>query len=146
MEKYHMIPLFGIIALVCAGCGGSFPIAPAEGIVICDGKPVAFVQVNFDPKRTDPNDKSPLVGKGAIGFTDAEGKFVLTTRGTNDGAIIGRHDVIVSATSTTDRNSPATLSRHKAAQEIDVQKGRNVFTIDLPVRNPRTPLVIPTDD
>jgi len=144
MKSNHFIPILVIFVLACIGCGENpFPVAKVEGTVTCDGNPVAFAQVNFSPKRTD---KSAIVGKSAIAYTDEKGKFVLSTYGTNDGAVVGKHEVTVGATSETDKNCPATLSRYKAVQEYDVTKKKNVVAIDLPVRDRRVPLEIPSED
>ena len=143
-KNYYIVFLLGFTLLACMGCGGNkFPVAKVEGTVTCDSKPVAFVQVNFSPKRVD---KSVIVGKGAIAYTDENGKFILSTYGINDGAVVGKHEVTVSATSETDRNCPATLSRYGVVQEIDVEKKKNDFTIDLPVRAKGVALEIPNTD
>lgn len=145
MTQYHLIPLLGIILLVCAGCGNSqFPVAQVEGTITCDGEPVKFVQVNFSPKQASKKDA--IVGKSAIGFTDENGKFVLSTYGTNDGAVVGKHEVAVSVTSETDKNCPADISRHTLLQEVDVKNKNNVFTFEIPKRDKKTPLVIPAED
>jgi len=57
----------------------------ASGKLTLNGAPLEFYQVMFFP--TD--------GRPAPGMTDAEGKFVLGTNGTGDGAMVGSHKVAV---------------------------------------------------
>ena len=77
-----------------AGCGseGDFPVAPVRGRVVCEGRPVPYVRVFFEPLETGG---SAIVGKQAITRTEADGTFVLSTYGTEDGAVIGKHRVRV---------------------------------------------------
>src|SRR5688572_1844660 len=76
------------------GCGaaGDFPTAPTSGKVICEGKPVPHVMVFFEPLESG---KSAIVGRSAFAIADEEGKFVLSSYGKNDGAVIGKHRVRV---------------------------------------------------
>lgn len=72
-----------------AGCGGGASDAPetvpAGGTVTVDGKPVAGLSVAFIPKN----------GKLAVGETDTEGKFTLTTNEPDDGAVAGTYSVAI---------------------------------------------------
>ena len=143
MNNYILAGLILLTALACFGCNKTaFPVAQVEGIVLCDGQPVPFVRVSFDPIRTD----SVIVGVRAQGITDENGRFALSTYGTNDGAVVGRHEVRVSATQATDRDTPAALSEFTMVMEAEVERGkRNEFTIDVPVRGARERLIIPED-
>ncbi len=88
--------LFSMIAAstLMTGCdsGGDFPVAPVRGRVVCEGQPVPHVRVFFEPLETGG---SAIVGKQAIALTEADGTFVLSTYGTEDGAVIGKHRVRV---------------------------------------------------
>jgi hypothetical protein len=64
-------------------------LAPVEGIVTLNGAPVADAGVLF----------KPVQGPFAMGVTDAEGRFTLTTAN-EDGALIGDHQVAISKTET----------------------------------------------
>jgi hypothetical protein len=76
--------------LVCAGCNGSgLDLAPVEGIVTYNGTPLADAGVLFKPAQ----------GPFAMGVTDAEGRFTLTTAN-EEGAIIGDHQVAISKAET----------------------------------------------
>lgn len=72
------------------GCGPALTprpkVVPVSGKVLLDGKPVEGVTVQF------LNKNSP---RTAVGVTDANGQFRLTTYDTNDGAIVGDHVVTI---------------------------------------------------
>ncbi len=85
---------FVVCMLPYAGCGGieEFPRAAATGTVTCEGKGVAKAIVYFEPLM---NGNSAVAGKQGFGLTDENGKFVISTYGENDGAVIGKHKVRV---------------------------------------------------
>jgi len=82
--------LFGMLVVVAvAGCGSSNPSTyPVTGTVTHDGKPLAGANVGFS--ATDENTR------GAIGVTDSEGKYSLTTFEQGDGAMAGTFKVTIS--------------------------------------------------
>ena len=85
-------------ALACGlvGCNGGDPYAttPVSGVVTCQGKPVANATVNFTPQPQEGRAEGRR-GRVALGITDQEGRFTLTTFENNDGAIVGKHTVSV---------------------------------------------------
>jgi hypothetical protein len=70
--------------LACAGCGGG-PV-PVSGVVTLDGQPLPQATVTFLPLGQ---------GRTASGFTDAEGRFHLSTLEQRDGALPGEYKVTV---------------------------------------------------
>lgn len=79
--------LVGVVILI-AGCSKSNPdIAPVEGVVRFDGKPLPRGVVRFTPQA----------GRSASGRIESNGTFVLGTYSPNDGARVGKHRVTVSA-------------------------------------------------
>jgi hypothetical protein len=117
---------FGHLILVClvVGCSGGtkFSTARAGGTVTCEGQPVAGAVVNFTPLAAASGG-----GRGATGITDGQGRFVLTTYTTGDGAMVGKHRVSVGsedANKPLPGNSPPDLT-------LDVQPGNNDFPIEL---------------
>jgi hypothetical protein len=82
--------LWMLVAL--AGCGQGMPVAPASGVVLLDGTPLANASITTQPIATD----SPNPGPGSFGRTDAEGRFQLElVNPAMRGAIIGEHRVLI---------------------------------------------------
>jgi hypothetical protein len=77
---------------VLAGCGGGGPapnrepVYPISGVVTYKGKAVASADVTFVCTEKD---------RSAFGRTDAEGRFKLSTFSSNDGAVAGKHVIMV---------------------------------------------------
>lgn len=85
---YWCVAALGAIFL--GGCGGDVDqdlpeIAQVTGTVKLDGVALADAQVTFIPEK----------GPTATGKTDADGKFVLGTKSSDDGAVIGKHKISV---------------------------------------------------
>jgi len=80
--------------LLITGCGKTAANRPktvkVNGVVLYNGQPVEGALVML--VSTDPN------GRGAVGKTDASGKFTLTTFDPGDGAIPGTYNVAISKT------------------------------------------------
>ena len=75
------------------GCGGASDIPPlgsVNGKLLVDGKPAAKMSVEFHPDNS-AGTKGPM----SFGITDGEGKFKLYTGGGQQGAVIGKHVVVV---------------------------------------------------
>jgi hypothetical protein len=77
-----------ITLLMVSGCGGDSGAATVKvkGVVMAGGKAVDGAVITFYSKSG---------GEAASGRTDAEGKFQLTTRKPNDGAVPGDYVVTV---------------------------------------------------
>ena len=88
-------------ALLIVGCGGDrLPTAPVTGTVYLDDKPLSDALLTFMPER----------GQAANGTTTTDGTFTLTTYKEGDGAIPGRHLVVVNKY----QNPPAKKAAGKA--------------------------------
>jgi hypothetical protein len=80
--------LLALAISLLAGCGPSGPeMAPVTGLIKYNGQPLADAAVVFTPED----------GRPATGITDAEGRFELSTLGDNDGALLGKHSVTITA-------------------------------------------------
>jgi hypothetical protein len=77
-----------LVSIVTSGCDspGTAPTVPAEGTLLYNGQPAREARVIFTPKS----------GRPASGNTDDQGRFVLSTFESNDGAVAGVHTVTVS--------------------------------------------------
>ena len=92
MSKLHYVLMLHWALVVLAGCGQGLPVAPASGVVLVDGSPLANVTVMTQPIATN----SPNPGPGSFGRTDAEGRFDLElVKPAVRGAIIGEHRVMI---------------------------------------------------
>lgn len=101
-----------------AGCGQGLPVAPASGVVLLDGAPLANASITTQPIATN----SPNPGPGSFGRTDAEGRFELeVVKPAIRGAIIGEHRVVI---------APVGAPPPPPTQNAD---GINVFS-DAPVK------------
>jgi hypothetical protein len=75
-----------------AGCGdGGVKMAPVEGTVTYNGQAVTGGGVVFAPLESAHGSGQP--GKPAEAAVDSDGGFALSTYGTEDGAVIGKHTV-----------------------------------------------------
>ena len=86
--------------LAAAGCSPSDPnrkTVPVKGVVLYKGKPLEKAYVTFF---------QPEANRSAIGETDAEGRFTLTTFVEGDGALPGSHKVTVRKLEIIDRSIP----------------------------------------
>lgn len=131
-----------LTSLVFAGCGGGgdFPVARTTGKVICEGKPVPFVTVFFEPLQEG---KSALVGKQGVAFAKEDGTFTISTYGQGDGAVIGKHRVRVGPPRPGDHpgfTCPCSLNSEEDVTQVEVKKGEtNDFELMLRKRTARDP-------
>ncbi len=112
-----------------------FPCAPASGIVTCEGQPVREAQVFFAPTTSG---KSAEVGKPAFSWTGEDGRFILSTYGNEDGAVVGTHVVRV----TTSSKYPCNCVGEETNDLMEVQikaDEKNEFEIKLPKRTAPAP-------
>jgi hypothetical protein len=123
-----MRPCACLLALVLGlvllpGCGGP-AMAPVKGRVTCKGSPVKEAALTFSPVPRSADDKEP--GKPATGFTDANGHYELSTFRELDGALVGKHRVLV----TLDDTNPCRCT-HTKRLELEVKPGDNQLDIEL---------------
>jgi hypothetical protein len=132
---------FLLLLVVAVGCSGSgqFPIAKTTGTVKCDGEPVPNAIVYFEPITTGD---SAFVGQQGFGLTDANGSFQISTYGTNDGAVVGKHFVRV-GNSETSPPCNCSLNAINVLQEVEI-KSTEPHSFDLVLkkkgRNEKAPV------
>jgi len=83
-----MIFALAAVSLLALGCN-SQRLNEVTGKVTVDGKPVAGLEVRFEPK-------DPSIGTTAIGYTQADGSYKLHYPGDNTGAPAGEYSVSIS--------------------------------------------------
>jgi hypothetical protein len=81
---------------VISGCGDGLGLKPTTGTVTYKGAPVEGANVTFVAES----------GPIGTGTTDASGKFTITTNG-KPGAVVGKHGVMISKTSSNIEGMPA---------------------------------------
>jgi len=120
-----------VLAVVSIGCSkGEFSTAKTIGIVKCKGQPVANAAVYFEPIQS-ANSKDAKVGKQGFAFTDAEGKFVISTYqpAGGDGAVVGMHRVRVGRG---DAKCDCSMNEEVDLMQVEVKAGQtNEFVLEL---------------
>ncbi|MES2789804.1 MAG: hypothetical protein V4719_09290 [Planctomycetota bacterium] len=90
MRNLLFIGFYVACSVLSAGCGGKQvarePVFPVAGKIVYNGQPVASADVTFFCAEKD---------RSAFGRTNDKGEFKLTTFNPNDGAVPGKHVVIV---------------------------------------------------
>lgn len=118
-----------VLLIGCGGSPGTAPTVPARGILLHKGEPARDARVIFTPKT----------GRPATGNTDDQGRFVLSTFVSDDGAVAGEHTVTVSDLKRNWNQNPST-SRFPVPYErpdttpLTVQvksEDENSFTLDM---------------
>lgn len=87
----ELAPLIVFVLLAVAGCGSGEITYPVRGTVTYqDGTPVTTGMVEFDPLAADDTKRF-----NARGLIHSDGTYFLTTFEEGDGAVPGRHRVLV---------------------------------------------------
>jgi len=131
---FRWLPV-GACLCVLAGCSGNkFEVAEVSGIVRCNGQPLSAGLVVFEPVPAPGADLKES-GRAAAGVVEPDGRYVLSTYGTNDGAIIGKHSVKVFAPAPEDDDAPLTDANRYACGNAPLEKtvaeGTNVIDLEL---------------
>ncbi len=119
------------VLVLCSGCiKAPYDLAAVTGTVTLDGQPFTEGKVMFAPAASGESAKA---GKPASGKLDSVGKYVLSTYGTDDGAIVGKHWITVIQTvlpnnrAGTDPNDAETIKfkRYKFPQQQTIVAGQD---------------------
>jgi hypothetical protein len=114
-----------VVLTVASGCGNSGPqIAPVQGRVTLDGRPLAQADITFQPEGAQ---------RASIGRTDGDGRYELAYKRGEPGAIVGKHTVHVEVSSELVANPPPIPARYAADSELhhEVKPGDNEINLDL---------------
>jgi hypothetical protein len=108
--RYLALGCLLILAAALAGCGTGKTVK-VEGIVLLDGQPVSGASVRFIPLDAEK-------GLSANGLTGTDGRFRLTTRKPNDGAMPGEYRIEVSYEEQRESAAGVDMSRPDKAMEV----------------------------
>ncbi len=133
IQRFPGFNFIAVCALLCLGCARiseDLPeTVPVTGTVTYQSKPVPGANVMFYPEEGR---------KPAVGTTDENGVYSLTTFEKGDGAIPGTHTVTVTAYDSTDQGaSMASLVPEKYASptasplQVTVEQGSNEIPLEL---------------
>lgn len=105
-----------LVLLIAGGCGGDDrpDVYEATGEIIYQGQPVEGAQVMF----------MPAAARQATGTTGADGRFVLSTYGTDDGAVAGEHEVTVAKMVKANPNDTSSYPEMRAAIPVKYNNPR----------------------
>ncbi|TWU28678.1 hypothetical protein [Bythopirellula polymerisocia] len=111
---------------ILVGCGdGGVEKGQVTGQITLDGKPVAGLFVTFHPQAR--SGELNALTRQAMGETDSEGKYNLSTKSPGDGAAVGKHRVVLVPIQQ-DVPMPGKLSPNF---EAEVRPGVNVIDLEL---------------
>lgn len=146
----RLVTLVFPAAMLC-GCGdGRLETAPVRGTITCGGQPVTSGSVSFNPiVEGGPATQA----RPAVGAVGADGSFVLTTYESDDGAVVGKHEVsyspppppgegielgdeeggapVPATPPVSPKKGQKVPCRFGGTAEVEVADGENVLTIDL---------------
>ena len=110
-----------VLLVLLAGCGDKNAPVSLSGIVTLDGKSLARATVRFIHQKAD--------GRDALGSTDADGRFSLSTLKPGDGVLPGSYKVVVQPPTAGDPNASATnvLEAMQASGRADRPRGPSVY-------------------
>lgn len=117
------------------GCGDGlkhFPTAAVSGQVLCEGQPVPYAQVYFEPLAQGD---SAVSGKPGFAIADEAGKFTIGTYEADDGAVIGKHrvrvDPPVPGKNPPDWSCNCEMNSNVDVMQVDIVDGENQFDVVL---------------
>ncbi len=125
MDRQSRIAASFLSLIVLAGCGTSGPqIAPVSGHITLDGRPLATADIVFQPE----DGQRPSMGR-----CDAEGRYVLSYKRGQEGALVGKHVVQISVSREIVKNAPTIAAKFNTQSEVrrEVKPGLNEFDFDV---------------
>ncbi|MFN3158053.1 MAG: hypothetical protein ACE37I_01985 [Rubinisphaera brasiliensis] len=130
--------LCSLLILGIAGCGGASdtpPLGTVSGTVTWNGEPLQDAYLTFQPET----------GRASIGRTDSNGQYSLAYTGDKNGALVGKHTVMITTATEgysdesgegNDRPAREEIlpAKYHSASELtaEVTSGSNTIDFDLP--------------
>src|SRR3954463_16517520 len=117
------------VGIVLTGCSNSSrpPRYPVTGMVTYQGKPLAGAVITFVPTGAD--------GEAASAFTDADGKYALTTWEAGDGARPGEYRVKVS------KQEQQAVDPSKMVKNLSIEEEQKTYVESKKPRPPAKSLI-----
>lgn len=114
------------LCTLLGGCGEGFQTAEVSGSVKVDGKPAPGLMIQFEPDDGNGTKLPP-----SIGYTNADGQFVLVRPGRKTGTVVGKHTVRIM---TGEGGDLVILNGRKITGTVsqrEVTPGPNVIDVEL---------------
>ena len=114
-KQLPFLVLLSSVCLIALGCGGAhrLPLAEVEGVVTLDGQPLEGARLMFTPES----------GRSAKGVAGADGTFTLTTYRDGDGAVVGKHAIVVFPPGAGGSGRPIDVDQPRPASRLPVSYG-----------------------
>lgn len=134
LKKFCVVKVFVLVVLsCCSGCSEQeFKTAQVSGICKCNDKLMTAGLLILSPiQEGEEKDKKLNVGKPARALIQSDGSFTMSTYGKNDGAVIGKHKVVLNLAELDEDDPVQPCTKVPEGLTVDVVPGKNRFTIDL---------------
>ena len=132
MRQFSRLGVVAFLLAATVGCGGN-SYQPVRGqVVFTDNSPATALEGGQVVFRTKGGEGKVLTATGSI---DAQGRFVLGTDTTNDGAAIGKYEILITPPSGSGDTPVAGIIDRKyekfetSGLSQDVVKGENNLTL-----------------
>lgn len=114
----------GMLLSACCGCSEGPELAEVTGKLSYNGQPVQYAAVEFHPVGE---------GKHSIGYTDAQGEYFVQYTRKREGALIGRHKIVIKMYPPEGVQAPPVPPKYGTSSktEVEVAQGSNRFDIEL---------------
>lgn len=112
------------ILAFCIGCSKGPELGEVTGKLTYKGQPVQYAAVEFHPITP---------GKHSIGYTDAEGEYTVQYTLQREGALTGRHRILIKMYPPEGVKSPPVPPKYQGGEEgeVEITSGNNRFDIEL---------------
>lgn len=115
-RKQAGLLLTALLSTAVMGCGGDGPtLVPVEGTIIMGGAPLAEAEVTFQPPS----------GRPSSGMTDSQGHYKLLYLDEKDGALPGRHKVLITTYVEPDSDYEPPDRRAGRPEQVPMQYNHN---------------------
>jgi len=116
-----LVTFFLAAAILGCGGGGGLSLVRVKGKVSYKGQPVSGASVTFQPSEGTP----------AVGTTDANGEFTLTTGG-RPGAVVGEHRVAI--TKYSGAATPMAEPKPEDMRKMQMERSSSGPTNEIPMK------------